>query len=247
MRKSYPPSRRDRVLKIRRRLERESFPRLQMGLIVMLTGLTGLLSSFLMLLAGIDDMVVRYPLAVGCAYLVFLLLLWLWLRTHAADWIDILAHVDDPMPARGRAPNAGAEPGSGDATVSLSDELEATDMAIESLQEVVVAADEFAIPFAVLLVLVGMALASCYVVWIAPVLFAELVVDGTLSLLLYRRLRKQPDRHWLESALRRTWLPFLLTAVFFALVAMAMGRVAPGARSLGEAVHKSPAVGVADR
>ena len=110
-----------------------------------------------------------------------------------------------------------------------------------------VAADEFAIPFAVLLVLVGMALASCYVVWIAPVLFAELVVDGTLSLLLYRRLRKQPDRHWLESALRRTWLPFLLTAVFFALVAMAMGRVAPGARSLGEAVHKSPAVGVADR
>ncbi|MCB1908527.1 MAG: hypothetical protein KDH15_14250 [Rhodocyclaceae bacterium] len=101
-------------------------------------------------------------------------------------------------------------------------------------------ADEFAIPLAAVLVFVGMALAVLYVVWIAPVLFAELVVDGVLSLARYRRLHRQPRRHWLESALRRTWLPFAPTAALFLLVGLALGWVAPGARSLGEVEHPSP-------
>ena len=99
-------------------------------------------------------------------------------------------------------------------------------------------ADEFAVPFAALLLLVGMVLASFYVVWIAPVLFAELLVDGTLSYGLYRCLRRG-DRHWLRSAWRRTWLPFLLTAIFAALVGMALGEIAPGTRSLGEVVQST--------
>ena len=54
-----------------------------MTLLVVLTGGAGLLASFVLLHLGVDSMAVRYPLAVTIAYAVFLLLLWLWLRTKA--------------------------------------------------------------------------------------------------------------------------------------------------------------------
>ncbi|MDP1792256.1 MAG: hypothetical protein Q8L12_16940 [Methylibium sp.] len=82
-----------------------------------------------------------------------------------------------------------------------------------------------------------------YVVYVAPVLFAELLLDGALSYTLYRRLRAGDDSpHWFTTALRRTALPFALTAVFLAIVGMALSAYAPGARSLGEAWSNVDAV-----
>lgn len=75
-------SRAGAVIRLQRRLLQDSYPRLQMGLIIALTGAAGLLCSFTMLRAGIASMTLRYPLAVAAAYLVFLLLLWIWLRAR---------------------------------------------------------------------------------------------------------------------------------------------------------------------
>ncbi len=47
------------VIRLRHQLERESFPRLQMGLIVALTGAVGWLCSFGLLHAGVTGMAVR--------------------------------------------------------------------------------------------------------------------------------------------------------------------------------------------
>src|SRR5688500_8269160 len=77
------------VLRLRRRLEEQTFPRVQMALIVMLTGAIGVLVSFLFLRWGMDSMALRYPLAVACAYVFFLFLLWLWLRTKGEDYLDL--------------------------------------------------------------------------------------------------------------------------------------------------------------
>ena len=44
-------------------------------------------------------------------------------------------------------------------------------------------------------------------------------------------------RHWLESALRRTALPFLLTAIGLGLVGHGLHALAPGAHSLGQALR----------
>jgi len=95
------------VLRIQRRLERVSYPRLQMTLIVALTAGSGLLASFLLLDAGVDAMALRYPLAVAIAYAAFLLLLWAWLRQQSID-----ANVPDFGWQPGRA-----EPGSGGSPV----------------------------------------------------------------------------------------------------------------------------------
>lgn len=66
-------------------LEREGSSRLQMSLLVMLTGASGFVASYVLLRAGLTEMWLRYLAAFGVAYLAFLALLWLWLRTRADD------------------------------------------------------------------------------------------------------------------------------------------------------------------
>jgi hypothetical protein len=188
-----PVPRSEAVARMRERLERHGFPRLQMALIVGLTGGFGLLASWALLQAGLLRMGLRYPLALGCAYLFFLFLIWLWLRTQAGDWADA-AQVPDVWPS-----------GPSHATSSSGSEMGDALGAVGSVGE----ADELAIPLLLLALAVGLALAMCYVVYIAPVLLA-----GTV---------------------RRTAWPFVLTALLLAGVGAGLSHWAPGAHTLGEA------------
>ncbi len=77
------------IVRIRQRLGHDGFPRVQMSLIVGLTGAVGLLFSFFLLQLGVTSMALRNPLTLRLAYGVFLVLLWLWLRTKAEDYVDI--------------------------------------------------------------------------------------------------------------------------------------------------------------
>jgi len=65
---------------LKRQLVRTQMPRIQMAVILLATGAASFLSSFVLLHIGLERMAIRYPLAVGLAYLVFILLLrvWLW-------------------------------------------------------------------------------------------------------------------------------------------------------------------------
>lgn len=222
------------------RLSREAFPRLQMALIVALTGGFGLIASFVLLRLGLDAMALRYPLAMCGAYGFFLFLVWLWLRTNAADYVDL---VDLPgalprLPARapGLQSGGGGDFGGGGASAAF-DGPSADGAPLGALGDAASAAaegDEFAVPLLAIALAVGLALASLYVVYIAPVLFAEVLVDGALSYALFRHLRGQDPAHWLASTVRRTVLPFAATAVFVALVGAAMAAYAPGAQSIGQ-------------
>jgi hypothetical protein len=247
------------IQQMRERLARDSFPRLQMALIVALTGGFGLLASFVLLQLGLDAMALRYPLALGCAYAFFLGLLWLWLRTNAADHADLghlldlpdlpgsLARRSDTAPAV--QSGGGGDFGGGGASASFDDPgaagttVDAMDTApTDALGDAVSAAADsegFAIPLVAIAMAIGLVLAMLYVVYIAPVLFAELLVDGALSYALFRHLRGRDPAHWLSSTVRRTALPFAATAVFLALAGGAMALYAPGAHSLGQAIAHS--------
>lgn len=255
MRRNFHLTRSLAVVRLRHRLERDSFPRIQMGLIVALTGAAGLLCSFLLLRAGIDRMALRYPLALAGAYAVFLFLLWLWIRTQADDYLDLPDLLDlVPEPSAGGLPSSFPSGGGGNfggggasrsfeatraSTLSDSEPLSALGDAAGSAFE----ADELAIPLVALVLAVGLAFASLYVVYLAPALFAELLFDGALSYSLYRHLRATERSHWLSTAWRRTVLPFGLTAVFLFAVGFALGVYAPGTHSIGEVMkrHRLPA------
>ena len=75
--------------------------------------------------------------------------------------------------------------------------------------------------------------AAIYVVYIAPVLFAELLLDAALAAGLYRRLRGVDGQHWLRSAVRRTMVPALVAALLLAVSGGFMQMVYPGASSIG--------------
>lgn len=238
------------MLRVKHRLEQDSYPRLQMSLIVGLTGASGLLFSFLMLQAGVTSMTLRYPLALVLAYGFFLFLLWLWLRTKDDDYADLPDLIDlipSPGPGGGSIPFQGgggsfggggaggsfdgpALPGSAESDISTP-----LGEAVGTVGE----ADELAVPIVAAIFAIGVALASLYVVYVAPMLFAELLVDGVLSYALYRKIKGAESPHWLASAIRRTAIPFLLTGVFVAIVGASLSVYAPEAHSIGQALQQA--------
>lgn len=231
------------IRRLRNELERDGFPRLQMLLLVSLTGGIGFTASYLLLGAGLTEMWLRYLASIGVAYIAFLALLWLWLRTRAEDYNELL-DVSNLVPSSpgssrdcvsGHGGGFGGGGASGSFDQAVVDAPTAGDAgpvgdAVASAAD----ADEFAIPLVVLVLVGALILSSFLVIYSAPTLFAELLVDGVLSASLYRRLRGLETRHWLETALRRTAWPFLMTAAVVAVCGWAMALYAPGAHSIGE-------------
>lgn len=72
--------RRSRMLRrVRARLERRSLPRIQMALIVTVTGCVGFFSAVGLLFVGVETIWLSYGVAVFIAYLAFLGCVWVWL------------------------------------------------------------------------------------------------------------------------------------------------------------------------
>jgi hypothetical protein len=89
-----------------------------------------------------------------------------------------------------------------------------------------------------LALIVAGTLAALYVVYAAPLLLAEILVEGVLLSGLHRgmkKARRDGGGYWLGAAVRRTWLPVLLTLVTFSAAGYLLHRAAPRARSIGEA------------
>lgn len=78
------------------------FLRFHMSLILLATVLTGLLSTKLLLLVPVDNIVIRYPLAILVAYLAFFLFVKLWLAYMSASRplksLDVAGNVLSNMP-----------------------------------------------------------------------------------------------------------------------------------------------------
>jgi hypothetical protein len=257
-------SREGAILRIKRKLETNSFPRIQMSLIVGTTGAAGVLASYLLLNAGLTSMMLRFPLALVAAYFIFLTLIWVWLRAeavdlpHSFDALNGLPHwsglgsrgaaSSGGLPVRG---GGGSFDGAGasasfDAplTTDLADSITTGSDGGSGLSGLsfdgdgidLGDADEIAIPLLVVALGVGLAFASFYIIYAAPSLFAEVLVDGGLSGALYRRIKSDDSRSWLGSAIRRTALPFVLTLVFVTGLGAALSYYAPGAHSIAQAL-----------
>jgi hypothetical protein len=243
-------SRLSEIHRIRRKLERNGYPRLQMLLLVMITGAVGFLASYLLLHVGLNEMWLRYLVAFGIAYLAFLLLLWLWIRTSAHDYTDFpdLSNLTPSCGDKGHSFAAysgkGGDFGGGGASGSFEPQIDATHFEVASSSTdsgpvgealgAVAEADSLAIPLLLLVLVAALLVSSFFVIYSAPVLFAELLVDGVLAASLYRRLRGLETSHWLGTALRRTFLPFLLTAMLVSAAGWGLAIYAPGADSIGD-------------
>lgn len=254
MRKTPFFSRQREVARIQSALERHSFPRLQMTLLVGITGACGFVTSYVLLHLGMLTMWSRYLAAFGVAYLAFLALLWLWLRTRLDDYLDLTDFTwSNVSTGGGGSADAGdialpgirsdsGNVGGGGATAGFdapagpigysSRVTDAVGGAVGSVADT----DELAIPLLVLALAAALFLSSIYMVYTAPTLFAEVAVDGIFAAGLYRKLRGLEPEHWLQTAIKRTILPFALTAALVSGIGWGLGQAAPGAHTLSEAL-----------
>lgn len=203
----------------RRLLEKLASPRLSMTLISLLTAGSGFLASWLLLLAGIHTLWLRYPLATAIAYLVFLLLLWIWLHHNRDDSSgeaeDLAIELADSSSYGGGSSN-----GSG-----WDFDLDGGEL----LGVVLVA----------LAALAALVFAAFSIVSIAPLLLAELLVDVALAAGLYRHVRGMDrNRYWLSTALAHTLWRFAAVAVLAGLAGALMQWLVPGADSIGDLFHR---------
>jgi hypothetical protein len=255
------PSREELVEKVRERLERHGLPRLQMSVLLALTGATGFLSSFILLKLGVHSMALRYPVSVALAYGVFLLLLRVWLGLQRKGWnLDIpdVGSVGDAVLegsgglARGAGRFAGQGGNFGGAGASAEFQTPAVPMALAQPTPTPAASEggggggfDFSLDLdeggcfvvvAVLLIAAATVGAVVWVLWTAPILLAEVLVDGLVLTGLYRRLKHGPEPgHWLTGAIRRTWIPAVVVALLFSVAGHLLQKAVPEARSIGAA------------
>lgn len=165
-------------------------------------GMTLLASTLLLHVFDMRVMALRYPLALSVGYAALMVCLWLWLRVDSRSSTS-----DDLERSAGQAINSIPMPRSS-AACSNGDSMGLLDHGDASAAGGV---DEAAIFLALLAMVAVIGASSLYVVWVAPTLLAELLVDGAASYGLYRAVKTRRTQSWLGTAFGHTILPFLAT------------------------------------
>ena len=231
---------------LKRRLLRKSYPRLHASLILFLTGIAGFLGSVVLLRLGLSSMWLRYPVAILFAYGVFLMLLRVWLslsRPRNWEWDDVVDRTVEVVTDLPEASDAGFG-GAGDfggagaggvweesvttVTTTTTNSSPSTGFSFDLDLE-----EGWLVVIAIVAIMAG-AIAALYIVYIAPALLAEILLDGVLLAGLYKQVKSIEHRHWFTTAVRRTVISATLVAIFFGVAGFAMQRTAPEARSVGE-------------
>ena len=87
------------------------------------------------------------------------------------------------------------------------------------------------------LVLLALSVAA-YLVYVAPALLAELLLDAGLAAGLYGRLSGGEQRSWLRTAVRATALPAVGAMLVLGLIGVVLQRAYPGAASIGRVIER---------
>ena len=229
----------------RAHLDLHGYPRVELFVIVALAGIAGFLVAYGLLNGGVHSMPVRYAAAGGAAYLAFLFLIWLWIVWKSgaradfdgADHLDVLdlaprSFGEAPAPSLfegGRSGGGGAAAAWGDASGRSSPREGSSWLDWE--------ADSGWVILAIIALLAGVS-AVGYVLYLAPALFAEVLVDGVIVAAVSRRVAGIERRDWTATVLRYTWLPALIMIGSLVVSGWALQKIAPEARSLGPAVQQ---------
>jgi hypothetical protein len=244
-------SRQRLVDRMRSRLETGYWPRVHCMLIVTIATAAACLTSFLLLLLRIHSMAFRYGVAALAGYVTFLLLLrawvrWRWARAQLnADGSDIVDaavnNVDLPLPSLsgrggGGFGGGGGRSGGGGASSSWGTPVKSVssgggkgggggglDLDGDDLFWVIV----------VVVAAFGGAIAIGYVIWIAPTLLAEAIVNGAVAGKVYHGMQKKDHEFWTEDIFKRTIVAGAVVIVCAIVAGYALNRIAPEAASVG--------------
>jgi hypothetical protein len=225
---TLPESRTEAVKRIAQYLRRKSQPRLLLFAILVFTGIVGAASSFLMLHVELEAMYLRYPIAALIAYVVFLLLRRLW-QSHQALQPDLAIQLGTE-PTVHDTPNVQMEDKKPPPKRSFPNALDAMDF--------LNVFDDAPGLFICLLiaVIVGALALLGLVLSFAPILLAEVLLDGLLVAGIWKRFKKSGNDNPLGAAFRITRIPALVVILALSVIGYVFKLVDPSANSIGDVI-----------
>jgi hypothetical protein len=234
------------------RIKQRYWPRTNAFFIALVTaGFAALLSALLWRM-GMEAMSWRYPVSVMLSYLILLTLLWAW--SHRSLWdgsnFDLpnvgspngnassggTCHNPDFVGSGGEFGGAGA---SGSFDVGIADSGVSAGDIVSGGVEAAVSAEEGAVVVVPILLMIGLvflmggfAFSTVALVWQAPALLAQLMIDAGTAGLLLVCVRPQDRHEWLTTAVRKTLPAFAMLALVFAIAGFALEWFDPEAITL---------------
>ena len=131
---------------------------------------------------------------------------------------------------------SGGHSGGGGASASWGEAAASSSASADSASLLDVADGEAGLPLLAILGIMALVatvlVASAWVVWSAPVLMAELLVDAAIAGGLYKRMQGMQAQGWWRLCLSHTIWPLLGLLVFFAGLGWLAQQLAPDAVSL---------------
>jgi hypothetical protein len=238
--------------------------RLHMTLILLATSLAGVLASKGMLMIGMRNVALRYPITVLFAYLVFFaaIKIWLWIITDApvSSSSDsgniILNNIDIPIPSMsgvgpsfagggGSFDGAGASADFGDAIGNAASGAGDSLEGVGKVEEGAVGAaadDEGGLALVVVLGLLALLLfsvlgAGMFLIWGAPSILAEAAFNAVLAASLVRSTRRMHEPDWMGSVFAATWKPFAVVLAMAIVSGWTMHHYLPKTSRIMDVVH----------
>ena len=240
---------------------KQYFVRLHMGLILLATMASGLLTGKLLFEFGVHSVLLRYPLAVLAAYGLFLGMTRLWIRytvvnrpspfsigDDAVDRAMDLVSEDDGAysdEAR-RGLYGGGDSGGGGASDTweasaarkVAPARSSSGGSFFSGGSVNIDLDEgIWILLALVAVIAAIFGAGAYLIWAAPEILPEIAVGALLASSLKRPAQRAESAGWLHSVISCTAIPFGIVFVMVCALAYAVHHTCPGAPRMIDALH----------
>ncbi len=248
---------------LRERIVRMHPVRLHCALILVACFGAGLLATKLLLMAGIETMWIRYAIALGVAYAVFLLGVRIWLRYAGFDvhvlprrregGYDVPDLLPDNVTIRGPADifrGGGGRSGGGGASMRFdagtASEAKARAVFGTSASSSSSSTgggwgldlDDGLVLLALIAVALAVSGAVIYLIWAAPTILAEAAFAALLSAGLVRSTRRIAAGDWMTSVIGNTWVAFGVVSIFAIGFAVYAQHVYPDARTLADVVHQ---------
>ncbi len=210
---------------VRQWLEERFLLRLHMTFILGGTFVIGLVTTRMLMMSGVNNLVVRYVAAVAVAYLFFLVLVKIWLMYvgsnraveidgDAVEWMIPDAPKDAP------SFHGGGSKGSWGGDISLGGDL-----------------DDLILIIVLIVFVLFVAGFAIYFIYTAPAILSEAAFEAALAGALARRTKKATGPGWVGAITRATIWPFLGVLVLSGLLGYFAQRACPGATRLGQALQ----------
>lgn len=235
-------------------LRRHFFLRVHMFVILGGTVTVGLLTTKILLLTHERNLALRYGVAVCLAFAAFLGFIKLWLgyvgfcaRRHhgSADWGDVVdfnwGGVDvgsaaDFSGGGGKFGGGGASGSWGDPDPVIAVPVKSSSSGGFSLGNID-CGDDLGVIILVALLVLAIAGAAFYVVWVAPAILSEAAFQAALAATLARRAKKLSNGSWVGSVFRATVIPFAIILALAVTLGWYAQKHCPTATRMREAVR----------